>query len=61
MRTVLERIEPVAGTGVFDGKFALYGIGDVGIPSWIFCAACRRQHGVCSVCAQTAMEEADAA
>ncbi len=61
MRTVLERIEPVAGTAVFDGECAFCGIGDVGIPGWIFYAGCRCPHGVRSVRAQTALEEEAAA
>jgi hypothetical protein len=60
MRTVLEPIEPVAGSAVFDGACAFCGIGDVGRPSWIFYAGCRCQHRVRPVCAQTAMEEEDA-
>ena len=60
MRTVLERIEPVAGTAVFDGECAFCGIG-VGIPRWIFAAPCRCQCGLFPVYGQTAIEEEDAA
>jgi len=61
MQTALEQNEPGTVSALFDGECAFCGIGDVGSPTWIFCAECRCQHGVCSACAQTALEEEDAA
>lgn len=61
MQTVLERIEPAPCSAVFDGECAFCGIGDLGRPTWIFCADCRCQHGVCSACAPAAPEGEDAA
>jgi hypothetical protein len=61
MQSVLERIEPGRGCAVFGGECAFCGIGDVGSPTWSFCADCRCQHGVCSACAETEIEAEAAA
>jgi hypothetical protein len=59
MDTVLERIERVPGSAVFDGECAFRGIGNVASPTLIL--DCRCQHGACSEDAETGREAEKAA